>query len=249
MKRIKVAIHLHTDYSFDSNIPPEALVEHAEREGVDVVAVTDHDTVDGALAVRNLDGVRVIVGEEISSCDGHILGLFLEETIPPGLSGSETIERIHDQGGLALAAHPLATLCRDSLQGALASLSGLLDGIEIHNAQNPLPWEDWRAARFARKRGLPGFAGCDTHVRGRLAPAWQVMPAFSTPAEFLERLRDAELHLARFGPRYYAQMGLRHVWDCVASRPLSEFGRNARPAAGRTPRGRTAPAARAVSGA
>jgi len=227
MRRVKVAIHLHTDHSFDCNIPAEVLVERARREGIDVVAVTDHDTIAGALAVREIGGVRVIVGEEISSRDGHIIGLFLEQTVPPGLSGAETIERIHAQGGLAVAAHPFAMLCRDSLGRAAELLADLFDAVETHNAQNPLPWDDQRAARFAARYALAACMGCDTHVRGRLAPAYQVMPDFRSPRDFLAGLRRAEFCRGRFGPFYFARMGLRHVWDRLPGPSLPGFGRNA----------------------
>lgn len=226
MKRIRTAIHLHTTWSHDSNQTPAVVVEQARREGIDCIAITDHDQIGGALEARDLGGVRVIIGQEVSSRDGHILGLFLHRRIAPGLSAERTIDEIHAQGGLALAPHPFCTLCDHSLGIAIERVAPRLDAVEIHNAQNPLPWQDARAARFARRRGLPAFVGCDGHLRGRLAPAFQTMPDFRTPAEFLASLRDAEFHTARFGPRYFALMGLRHVWDMFMPRRLPGFGVN-----------------------
>lgn len=232
-RRLKTVIHAHTNYSYDANASPEELVATALAQGVDCVAVTDHDEIDGALAARAVGGVRIIVGEEISSADGHIIGLFLEEWVPPGLTAEETARRIRAQGGLVLAPHPFATLCDSSLHAiGLARLRRFLDAVEIHNAQNPLPWQDARAAEYARREGLVPYVGADTHIRGYLGAAAQVMPDFDGPAAFLDGLRRAELQCGRFGPGYFARMGFRHVWDRLMGRRLSGFGANVRPRPG-----------------
>ncbi len=224
---MKVVIHAHTNYSYDSNTEPAELIATARRQGVECVAVTDHYEIAGALAARSIGegaGVGIIVGEEISTADGHLIGLFLEEWIPPGLSAEDTVDRIRGQGGLVLAPHPFSTLCDDSLGAALERLAPWLDAVEVHNAQNPLPWQDARAARFARAHGLPAYAGSDTHLRGWLDTAHQHMPAWRTPREFQEALRRAELRTGRFGPTYFAQMAVRQVWDKFARQPLPGFG-------------------------
>ncbi len=232
-RSLKVVIHAHTNYSYDANTSPEALVATARAQGVDCVAVTDHDEIDGALAARAVGGVRIIVGEEISSADGHIIGLFLEEWVPPGLTAEETARRIRAQGGLVLAPHPFATLCDSSLHAVgLARLRPFLDAVEIHNAQNPLPWQDARAAAYARAEGVVPYVGADTHIRGYLAAAVQVMPDFDGAAAFLAGLREAEFRRGRFGPGYFARMGFRHVWDRLMGRRLSGFGANVRPRPG-----------------
>lgn len=235
-RRLKTVIHAHTNYSYDANTSPEELVAAAREQGVDCIAVTDHDEIAGALAAREIGGVRIIVGEEISSADGHIIGLFLHEWVPPGLSAEETARRVHAQGGLVLAPHPFATLCDNSLHAAgLAKLRPYLDAVEVHNAQNPLPWQDARAAAYARREGLVAYVGADTHIRGYLAAAFQWIPDFDGPGAFLDGLRQAEFRRGRFGPWYFAQMGFRHVWDELTGRRLDGFGANvrARPGAGR----------------
>lgn len=226
MPRMRVAIHLHTDYSFDSNFPPEQVVAAAEREGLDCVAITDHDEIDGARRARDLGRVRVIVGSEISTRDGHLIGLFLEKRIAPGKPAIETAEAIHDQGGLVLAPHPFASLCSGSLLGLMPALLGHLDAVEIHNAQNPLGWQDRRAARFAEAHDLPGYVGSDTHIAGPLAPAWQEVPAFEGPDGLRASLRAATLHRRRFGVRYLTHMGYRHFRDKLGFRPGRGFGAN-----------------------
>ncbi|MFQ5806904.1 MAG: PHP domain-containing protein [Phycisphaerae bacterium] len=223
MRPIKIAIHLHTHYSYDSNLPPAALVAAARRAGLDCVAITDHDEIDGALEARAVGGLRVIVGEEISTADGHLLGLFLEQRIPPGLSAEETAAEIRAQGGVVLAPHPFCTLCNESLQAAMWRLVEQLDGVEVYNAQNPLPWEDTRAAEFAQRTGLPVCVGMDAHLRW-LPATYQVMPDFTDAQSFLRALSQAELLTGRVGLRYYALMGFRQVWSKLFPWPPAGFG-------------------------
>lgn len=225
MSTIRTAIHLHTTYSHDSNQTPADIIAAAQREGVGCVAITDHDAIDGALEAQAIAprGVRVIVGEEISSRDGHIIGLFLKRWIAPGLSAEATIEAIRSQGGLVLAPHSFATLCDDSLGHAIERIAHLIDAVEIHNAQNPLPWQDWRAARFAAQRGLRAYVGCDGHIRGRLAPAYQEMPGFRGAGDFLAALEQARLVAGRYGIGYFTQMIGRHFWDKIAPNPLPGY--------------------------
>jgi hypothetical protein len=172
--------------------------------------------------------VRVIVGEEISSADGHVLGLFLNQRVPPRLPVEETAQLIRAQGGLVLVPHPRAVLCRNSLsESALRRLRPWLDAVEVCNAQNPLWWEDAWTRGFARRNGLTAFVGADAHLRGYLAAAYQELPPFDGPVEFLEALRHAELHPGRFGAGYVALMAVHFVWNTVFHRPFPGCGANA----------------------
>jgi predicted metal-dependent phosphoesterase TrpH len=247
MALLKTVLHVHTDYSADSNVSPEQLVATAHRQGIDCVAVTDHNVIAGALAVRAItDRLRVIVGEEITTADGHLLGLFLDRAVPPFLSAESTIERIRGQGGLVFAPHPFACLCENSLGSTIERIAPLIDAVEIHNSQNPFWWEDARAARFTQRQGLTAYVGADAHVRGYLAASYQMVPDFDGPQSLLNALREAEFHLGRFGPRYTATMAARQVWRRFVRRPLGGFGANVprernadgirtgRPVAGRT---------------
>ena len=228
MNALKTIIHVHTDYSHDSNWSCEQLVEAAQRTGVHRVAITDHNLITGALQARTLAGPRIIVGEEISTTDGHIIGLFLEERVPPGLSGEQTARLIRAQGGLVLAPHPFATLCEDSLgRAALERLLPWLDAIEIYNSQNLFTWDDARARRYAARNGLTPYVGADAHVRGHLDGAHQFLPPFDGPREFLRALSQAQLVPRRFRLTYFAAMGIRHIWGKVSQRHLGNFGVNA----------------------
>ena len=225
---LKTVIHVHTNFSYDANVSPEQLVETARQDNVDCVAITDHDEIAGALAARALGGPQVIVGEEISSADGHIIGLFLQERVPPGLSAEQTAARVRAQGGLVLAPHPFSSLCQDSLGPALERLLPWLDAIEICNAQNPLPWEDARAQRFAIRHGVTPYVGADSHVHGYLAAGYQMLPAFQGPDSFVAALQRAELRPGRFGPGYFASMAFRHFWDKLFPQPVPGYGANVR---------------------
>ncbi|MGD8453964.1 MAG: PHP-associated domain-containing protein [Phycisphaerae bacterium] len=228
MRQWKTVIHVHTDYSDDANRSPAEVVETARRQGVDCVAITDHDDIRGAILGAELGGeVRVIVGEEVSTAEGHLLGLFLKEAVPPGLSAEETARRIHEQGGLVLAPHPFCTLCEDNLGSTTVALAPHLDAVEVHNSQNFLPWQDRRAAKFARAHGLPMFVGADAHLKGTLAGGYQIMPEFDGPAGFLAALRQARLVRRRFGPIYIASMVFQDLWSRVFGRSAPGFGVNA----------------------
>jgi len=227
MRRLKTVIHIHTNHSYDSNVRPTELVATARAQGVDCIAVTDHDTITGALEAQRIGGVRVIVGQEISSADGHVIGLFLPEPIPPGLPIEQTASLIRSLGGLILAPHPFTILCSDSLGPAMDRLLPWLDAVEICNAQDPLPWENRRARQFAERHGITPYVGADTHLKGHLAAAYQVLPDFGGPVEFLDSLRRAELCPGRFAFSYFAVMGLRHLWQKLSRRPVGGFGAHA----------------------
>ena len=228
MRFLKTVLHVHTDYSRDSNRSPAELVETALRQDVECVGITDHNDIRGALAAREDGRVRVIVGEEISTADGHMIGLFLDECIPPGMSAMETAHRIRQQGGLVLAPHPFSSLCADSLGSVLDELLPWLDAIEVCNAQNPLVWEDRRAGRYADKHGLIAYMGADTHLHGYLAGCYQMMPNFDGPDDFRGALARAELVPGRFGPAYLATMGLYDMACKLFGWRVPGFGRNDR---------------------
>ncbi|MBN1421599.1 MAG: hypothetical protein JXP34_22695 [Planctomycetes bacterium] len=191
----KTVIHVHTEYSWDCSMPIARLRDACLRRRVDCVAVTDHDEIEGALRLRDLGGVRVIVGEEVSTRDGHVLGLFIERRIPPDLSAAETCDRIREQGGIVALPHPFATLCSKSLRRRVYSLIPRTDAIEIGNALNPFRWQCHRGRRLARSFGLPGFVGGDVHTPWAIDAAFQTMHPFAGPDAFLESLRAARFHL------------------------------------------------------
>src|SRR5437867_8517322 len=130
-------MHTHCEASPDSRTPIAEQARAVRAAGLDVVCATDHNTIEGALRLREIaDGFRVIVGEEISSRDGEIIGLFLERPIPRDLSGEETIARIRDQGGFIIVPHPFSANRRYHMRrAALDRLRDKIDALEIFNAR------------------------------------------------------------------------------------------------------------------
>jgi predicted metal-dependent phosphoesterase TrpH len=194
---IRADLHNHTHYSPDSILSPEYLLRRARERGIDVIAVTDHNTVHGGLVVQELAArafpdVRVIVGEEVRTRDGEVLGLFLTEDVPRDLSARETIERIKAQGGVAGAPHPFDAF-RTGLDGFMDAVADELDFVEGLNARMVFRRHNTEARKFARARGLPLTAASDAHSPREVGRAYVRMADFSTPTEFLGSLRDGKL--------------------------------------------------------
>ena len=168
-------LHLHTSHS-DGWPSPAEVVDHVTLEtDLDVIAVTDHDTIEGALRAAEhsarIEGVAVIVGEEVSSLQGHILGLFLERRVRPGLTAAATIDEIHRQGGLAIAAHPfwrterIAERFRGSIHGVGWLAAELdFDAIEVENSTPGLGLANVLARRLADGSGCACTGGSDAHI-------------------------------------------------------------------------------------
>jgi predicted metal-dependent phosphoesterase TrpH len=191
----KADLHLHTNYSDGATTVPALLDAVAARGELSVIAVTDHDTIAGAEAARRLAAlgrypVEVIVGEEVTTRQGHIVGLFLREAIPPGLGAAETVAAIHAQGGLAFAPHPFFSdrpirqrRTMDSIGNLAAALP--LDAIEVENSTPFLEWANVRARRFALRHGLPMIGASDAHILAAVGKSHTCFPGHT--AEDLRR--------------------------------------------------------------
>jgi len=190
---IRVDLHNHTYYSPDSILSPRRFVHEARRRGLDVVAVTDHNTIRGALAVRQFSERPVIIGEEIKSADGEILGLFLSEEVPQGLAASETIARIKVQGGLVGVPHPFDSLRSALNEDVMVSLIDQIDFIEALNARMVFSGHNDKARDFAAAHGLPTTAGSDAHSPWEVARVCVRMPPFEGPRDFIAALRRGRL--------------------------------------------------------
>ncbi|SFB98588.1 hypothetical protein SAMN05444422_103361 [Halobiforma haloterrestris] len=164
---LSVELHVHSSLSYDGRDSVELLLEQAEAVDLDAIAVTDHDEIDASLeaAERAAEyGLVGIPGIEISSKAGHILGLGVEEAIPPGLSYETTLEKIREQGGLAVIPHPF----QESRHGVMARISreelAKGDAIEVYNSRLLTGRANRQAERFAKSRNLPMTAGSDAHI-------------------------------------------------------------------------------------
>jgi len=194
--RLKLDMHTHSEYSPDSRTPLEAQAKALVAKGIDVVCATDHNTIEGALRLRELaTSLRVIVGEEVTSRDGEIIGLFLETAIPRGLSGEETIARIHDQGGIVSVPHPFS---RNRLyhikRAALERLWQQIDCIEVFNAREAFAADNLRAAAFAKEHNIPGAVGSDAHRTSEIGRAWLEIDEFTDQQSFVQAVRNGSVH-------------------------------------------------------
>jgi predicted metal-dependent phosphoesterase TrpH/glycosyltransferase involved in cell wall biosynthesis len=188
-------LHMHTDHSPDCATPVDVLLETAKRCGLGAIAVTDHNEISGALAARErANGIKVIVSEEVKTAhEGEVIGLFIEEKIPRGMSLKETIDAIHAQGGLAYVPHPFDRLHAVPGYEHLLKVVEDIDALEVFNARVAVPAFNEEAARFAAKYRVVAGAGSDSHVPQGLGSVKIRMHDFDGPDEFLESLRDADI--------------------------------------------------------
>jgi len=195
MSKLKVDMHTHSEFSPDSRTTLAAQAAAIRAAGLHVVCATDHNTIEGALRLRELaDGFRVIVGEEVSSRDGEIIGLFIEKAIPRDLSAEETIARIHDQGGLVSVPHPFSRNRRFHLQrSVLERVYKDIDCIEVFNAREAFTQDNVRAAAFASEKGIPGAVGSDAHRAAEIGRAWVEMEDFAGRDDFIAALSEGSV--------------------------------------------------------
>jgi len=191
---IKVDLHIHTEYSGDSLLSFEAIIATCQRRGIGCVAITDHNTIAGALAFKRIAPFPVIVGEEIRTTAGEITGLFLSQEIPRGLSPQETIDRIREQGGLVYIPHPFSRARRSSLRrDVLEEIVPQIDIVEAFNSRTLLGRDNERARRFAQEHGLPCGAGSDAHTAYEIGRAYVEMEEFSGEEDFLRNLAQGRV--------------------------------------------------------
>src|SRR5207248_316870 len=190
-------LHMHTSWSHDCSIDVDDLLDHAEAEGLSAIAVTDHNVFGGALEAverardRNL---IVIPGEEVKTDgQGEVIGLFLKEEIPRGLSFGDTIEAIRAQGGLVYVPHPFDRLHAIPDAATLHKHIAEIDVLEVYNARLLFEGYNDEAVRFARKYNLTAGAGSDAHVLQGVGTGAVRMRRFDGPEEFLLSLRSAEV--------------------------------------------------------
>jgi predicted metal-dependent phosphoesterase TrpH len=196
-RRIDVDLHMHTDHSPDCATPVEVLLATAKAQGLGAIAVTDHNEISGALdaaAKAEEFGVKVIVGEEVKSASqGEVIGLFLTERIPRGLTLEDTVAEIRRQGGIVYVPHPFDRMHAVPDYEHLLAILDDVHAIEVYNPRVAIGAFNEEAARFAAKyRILPG-AGSDAHVAQGLGSVRVRMPDFDGPEEFLAALAEAEI--------------------------------------------------------
>jgi predicted metal-dependent phosphoesterase TrpH len=195
---IEVDLHMHTDHSPDCATPVEVLLETARDRGLGAIAITDHNEVSGALEARRiaaeLGDLKVIVAEEVKTAEqGEVIGLFLEEKIPRGMSMAETLAAIREQGGLVYVPHPFDRFHSVPDYEHLLDIVEEIDILEVFNPRVALTSFNEEAERFAGKYRIVPGAGSDSHVAQGLGSVRVRIHDFDGPAEFLEAMRDADI--------------------------------------------------------
>jgi hypothetical protein len=205
---IDVDLHMHTDHSHDCATPVEVLLATARTQGLGAIAVTDHNEISGALEAHEQAlgvGVKVIVGEEVKTAgQGEVIGLFIKEKIPRGLSLAETVAEIRRQGGVVYVPHPFDRMHSVPDYEHLLTILDEVDAIEVFNPRVAIGAFNEEAARFAAKYRILAGAGSDSHVAQGLGSVRIRMRDFDGPKEFLQSLRDADI-LTRPSSLLYVQ--------------------------------------------
>ncbi|HZO60557.1 MAG TPA: glycosyltransferase [Solirubrobacterales bacterium] len=188
-------LHMHTDHSPDCATPVDVLLDTAKRRGLGAIAITDHNEISGAHEARErANGIKVIVSEEVKTAhEGEVIGLFIEEKIPRGMSLRETIDAIHAQGGLAYVPHPFDRMHSVPDYEHLLKVVEDIDVLEVFNARVIARGFNEEAQRFADKYRVVAGAGSDSHVAQGLGTVKIRMRDFDGAEEFFESLRDADI--------------------------------------------------------
>ena len=223
---LRCDFHMHTAFSGDCATPPGVVVRRCLEVGLNCIAITDHNSIMGALEVRklatSLDNLTVIVGEEVKSSQGDIIGLFLEEEIPRGMSPLETAHRIKDQGGLVVVPHPIDFFRRGPLsKEALWEIMPYVDLIEVLNARTILPGDVQRCYRLALDNCITPVAVSDAHTPGELGSAYLELEGFDGSAiSFKNAARQGRIVGRRSTP--FVHLVTTYVKARRAGRRLSE---------------------------
>jgi predicted metal-dependent phosphoesterase TrpH len=195
---LRIDLHVHTAYSYDGFTTLEQLSAACRRRGIDGLAITDHDTMEAALLCKRSLPLQVIVGEEVTTTSGHLIGLFLKRWIPPGLSVSATIERIRDQGGLVYLPHPFDTVRSGRITEAeLDDVANQIDMVEVFNSRNLFADANRKASEFANSHSILRTVGSDAHIPHEIGRSSLEMKSFSGPDEFLVNLNQTRLATRR----------------------------------------------------
>ena len=209
-------LHCHTIFSLDTCSSLSMILQFCRKKGIECLAVTDHNVIEGALRLKEMNSVKVIVGEEVATTEGEIIGLFLKTRILPNQTPEETITAIREQGGLVYLPHPFAGLSRRkrwSLE-RLAEIVHKVDIVEVFNARNLREEYNAEARRFAYEHGLPAGAGSDAHTPWEIGSVMVEMDDFETPQEFIQHLKQAKITGRR------SSKMLRAVFNCYTRKLL-----------------------------
>lgn len=211
LSTLKVDLHMHTCASKDGVLRPADVIRIAKLRGLDRICITDHNTLDGALAAHQLDPEFVIIGEEILTEYGEILAFFVSEWVPPRLSPQETLKRLQAQGAVISVSHPFDPHRSGWTERMLETMLPQLDAIEAFNARMLRADYNEKARAFAAAHALSTTAGSDAHTGLEIGAAYLEMPDFCTAAEFRAGLPQATMH-GRLTPAWIHLFSWTNTW-------------------------------------
>jgi len=189
---LKIDLHVHTCYSEDATTTLKEVVYYAKKNGLDGVAITDHETIRGALKLARKNQLTIIPGLEVETLRGHILALNITTLIPPKLSLTETVQKIHDAGGVAVIAHP-AVVLKTGL-GLMITSNSNIDAVEVINSASfPFFLSTYLGRRLAKRLNLPQTAGSDSHHALEIGTAYTLVDADSNIADVAEAIRKGAI--------------------------------------------------------
>ena len=198
---LKADLHIHTEYSLDCTSPLDKIIKRCLEMGINCIAIADHGTIEGALQMQDLAPFPVIVAEEILTPHGEIMGMFLEEGIPSGISVEKAISQIRAQGGLVCIPHAFDIFRPSALDSkTIESLAEQIDVMEVFNARSPLLQSSTKASEFAQKYGITKSAGSDAHTLSEIGNAYVEMPEFNGKGDFLQALVKGKICGHRANP-------------------------------------------------
>ncbi|HEY4028126.1 MAG TPA: PHP domain-containing protein [Candidatus Dormibacteraeota bacterium] len=189
---VRVDIHVHSSASPDCGVEPAQVAARCRSLGLSPVFLTDHDTIEGARWLRRQRSGRVVVGQEVTTTDGEVIGLFLDGPVPAGLSADEAVRRIKAQGGLVYLQHPYDTRRRALREVAIERLAPHIDIVEVHNGRSG-DEANRRADDLCAILGVPAGAGSDAHTVGEIGSVYVEVREFEGPRDFLAKLREATI--------------------------------------------------------
>lgn len=207
-----VDLHSHTLWSKDCLTNFHTIINLCHKRGIDRIAITDHNTAQGALEMRKIAPELVIVGEEIMTTKGEILAYFLTESVPAGLTPEETIRQLRDQGAIISVSHPFDRFRKGAwLESDLLKIIDKVDAIEVFNARCLLQSDNDQAQVFARQHTLLGTTGSDAHSWPEYGRAVTRLKPFQNASEFLDALRSAKF-TERLSPAYVHGLSKLAKW-------------------------------------
>jgi predicted metal-dependent phosphoesterase TrpH len=206
---IRVDLHVHTSASSDSKTAPAQLADRSHLLGLDPIFITDHDTTAAAFGLQIASRQRVVVGQEITTTEGELIGLFLQKPIPPGLTAKQTALAIRDQAGLVYLEHPYDRFRRHLTEEAIEDVADLIDIVEVFNARSD-ERTNHRAEELREILGAAAGAGSDAHTLRELGSVYVEMENFDDTQSFLANLRGGRIVKGRPKLLLMAEARLRH---------------------------------------